>query len=169
MKKFKLVLSSLLIFALTTVYVYSQSNNTELPDKISNGTLLDNAESDIQFNEHDKVHQVNQTVTSKIDGLVAYGYVPYTGSGGFPKGPASFDLDDPGTLTSLGPGAAIDFLSAGTWANSTWYGVENGGGDLYEINPFDGRTSGTIYRIKIVIIIVNTKNITHGITTHTNH
>lgn len=81
----------------------------------------------------------NEVLTTK--GLVAYGYVPYTGSGGFPKGPASFDLDDPGTLTSLGPGASIDFLSAGTWANGKWYGVEFGGGDLYEISPFDGSMS----------------------------
>jgi len=128
MKKFKLVLSSLLICAFSTAFVYSQSNNAELPDKISDGMLQDNAESDIQFNEHDLDFQVNQSVASKIDGLVAYGYVPYTGSGGFPKGPASFDLEDPGTLTSLGPGAAIDFLSAGTWANGKWYGVEYGGG-----------------------------------------
>ena len=82
---------------------------------------------------------INEVLTT--DSLIAYGYVPYTGSGGFPKGPCSFDLDDPGTLTSLGPGPPIDYLSAGTWANGKWYGEEHGSGDLYEINPFDGSMS----------------------------
>ena len=102
MKKFILILSSLVIIALSTLPVHSQSDNSEL------------------------------------NSIVAYGYVAYDPSYSLPTGPCSFDLDDPGIITSLAPGTSANFLSAGTWADGKWYGEEWSVGNLYEINPFDG-------------------------------
>ena len=74
------------------------------------------------------------------DSLIAYGYVAYGGggSGALTKGPSFFNLDDPGSITLLAPWTAGSFISAGTWADGKWYGVEYITGNLYEINPFDG-------------------------------
>ncbi|MCD4730551.1 MAG: T9SS type A sorting domain-containing protein [Bacteroidales bacterium] len=137
MKKFRLILSSFLIIALTSVLVYSQNGNSGLGDIIRDRTFHENGASTIQFTEFDKVPQVNQTVTSETKGLVAYGYSLFA-AGGLPSGPCSFELDNPGLITSLAPGIVGNFISAGTWADGKWYGVEYSIGNLFEINPFDG-------------------------------
>ncbi len=138
MKTIRLILISLLIFALSSVLVYSQNGNSVSGDKINNRSLqMDNA-SAIQFEKHEKVSQLFKPVITGLEGLVAYAYLGADHTGGLPTGPCSFDLDDPGTITSLAPGFPGNFMSAGTWANGKWYGVEWGNGNLYEINPFDG-------------------------------
>lgn len=50
-----------------------------------------------------------------------YGYNTFPGTGTDPEGPTSFNLASPGTLNSIADQTAQQFLTAGTWANGTWY------------------------------------------------
>jgi hypothetical protein len=48
---------------------------------------------------------------------IAYGYSASTTT----KGPVSFTLNNPGTLTLIADQTVMDFLSASSFANNTWY------------------------------------------------
>jgi hypothetical protein len=74
-----------------------------------------------------------------------YGYVAYDPMGLLPLGPAWFYVQTPGTITSIAATSSDQFISAGAWANGTWYGSEyyvadytpNGGG-WWTIDPTTG-------------------------------
>jgi hypothetical protein len=79
----------------------------------------------------------SQEVLSRSD--IAYGYIAYSGSSGYPEGPCYFPLDDPGNITSLAPTQSTYFLCGGTWTcDEEWYGCEYNTGILWIIDPDDG-------------------------------
>jgi len=47
-------------------------------------------------------------ITLNIDGTTAYAFVAYDASGSNPVGPATFDVADPGVISSLGPQTSND-------------------------------------------------------------
>lgn len=77
-------------------------------------------------------------ITLNIKGATAYAFVAYDPSSVLPLGPAYFDVDDPGTIASLAPSTANDFIAGGSWAEGVWYGSEYGTGALYTMDPSSG-------------------------------
>jgi hypothetical protein len=53
----------------------------------------------------------------------AYGYIAFAGTGTNPVGPMTFNMADPGNLTSIANQTGQDFIAGGTWANGVWYGT----------------------------------------------
>jgi hypothetical protein len=79
-----------------------------------------------------------KSIKLDIKGTTAYACVAYDPSSVNPIGPATFDTDYPGTITSLAPGSSGDFIAGGSWAEGVWYGEEYGTSALYTIDPSSG-------------------------------
>jgi hypothetical protein len=58
--------------------------------------------------------------------------------GGDPTGPVSFDLTAPGTLYLIADQSAQNFLSAGAWANDTWYAADFFTDELVSVDTANG-------------------------------
>lgn len=69
-----------------------------------------------------------------------YGYIAFPGTGSNPIGPMTFNLSDPGSLTSLGNQGILNYISGGTWANGTWYGTVNKSSAPYNFISIDTTT-----------------------------
>jgi hypothetical protein len=97
----------------------------------STDSIVDDTHTDYQPIES---IEVSKELLSR--GKTAYAYIAYEGSSGHPQGPCSFDLDDPGTLTS------ISFINCpvpygSTWTNDGKWLVCDETGALWEINLCD--------------------------------
>ncbi|MBK7031512.1 MAG: hypothetical protein IPH45_20990, partial [Bacteroidales bacterium] len=70
-----------------------------------------------------------------------YAYNAYDPTGSVPSGPGYFFKEHPEVFVSLGATTSDEFISAGTWADGTWYGSEYydaavpSGGGWYKIDP----------------------------------
>ena len=138
MKVFTKLGSALLVMLFTCSFVFAQNSNSvqnnllhyykQTGQDVMAQKLLDNASV-----------QTKYTATKlDIKGATAYAFVAYDPSSVNPIGPAYFDTDFPGTITSLGPNGAGDFIAGGSWAEGVWYGEEYGTGALYSIDPSSG-------------------------------
>ncbi|MEM7659039.1 MAG: S8 family serine peptidase [Bacteroidota bacterium] len=58
--------------------------------------------------------------------------------GGEPQGPVSFDLAAPGTLYLIDDQNTQNFLSAGAWANDTWYAADYYADSLLSVDTLTG-------------------------------
>lgn len=76
--------------------------------------------------------------TNILGGSTVYGYVAYDPTSTLPNGPVSFDIEAPGTMTSLGTQTSGDFMAGGSWAEDTWYAIEYATGALYTIDVISG-------------------------------
>jgi hypothetical protein len=138
MKVFTKLGSALLVMLFTCSFVFAQNSNSvqnnllhyykQTGQDVMAQKLLDNASV-----------QTKYTATKlDIKGTTAYAFVAYDPSSVNPIGPAYFDTDVPGAITSLGPNGAGDFIAGGSWAEGVWYGEEYGTGALYSIDPSSG-------------------------------
>ncbi len=90
------------------------------------------------------VNTSNDTLTKAIAIQAlqqVYAYNAYDPSSTLVEGPVKFSIQTPGNITLLAATTSNDFLSAGTWANNTWYGAEysaSNAGLLYTINTTTG-------------------------------
>ena len=67
-----------------------------------------------------------------------YGYVAYGAGSGHPLGPCHWELNDPGTITSLQSHSGY-WLAGGTWTcDEIWYGCEWNTGGLIILDPETG-------------------------------
>ncbi|UCD14567.1 MAG: right-handed parallel beta-helix repeat-containing protein, partial [Thermoplasmatales archaeon] len=67
-----------------------------------------------------------------------YGYCAYVPGGQMTDYTIYFNSDSPENLTTIAYTQSDDFIAGGTWANTTWYGVEYSTGRLYTIGPDTG-------------------------------
>ncbi len=125
-----------MVFASSTIFAQNANSvyNQQMDEYLQNGQKAKVVEliSNSKAPNYKKV-----TIDLKGKGE-AYAFVAYDPSSVLPVGPAAFDTDDPGTMTSLAPSSAGDFIAAGTWADGVWYGEEYGTGNLYTIDESDG-------------------------------
>jgi hypothetical protein len=66
-----------------------------------------------------------------------YGYIAFSGTGSNPNGPMTFNLSDPGSLTSISNQGILNYISGGTWANGTWFGAVNNSTAPYQFISVD--------------------------------
>ncbi len=119
---------------------------TELTNSVHNNLLNEYKQSGQEIKAEQLISNSKAPVaykTMKLDvkGATAYCCVAYDPSSVLPIGPATFDTDFPGTITSLAPGTSGDFIAGGSWAEGVWYGEEYGTGALYTIDPSSGAMS----------------------------
>ena len=138
MKVFTKLGIAFLVMIFTTSVIFAQNANSVRNELIKNykqsgqdvlaQKLIDQANVPLKY----------KPVKLEVKGATAYAFVAYDPSGVNPVGPAYFDTDVPGTITSLGPNGAGDFIAGGSWAEGVWYGEEYGTGALYTIDPSSG-------------------------------
>jgi hypothetical protein len=77
---------------------------------------------------------------------IVYGYNAFPGTGTDPEGPMTFNLSNPGNLTSLADQSALSFIAGSTWANGVWYG------SVYNtVTPYDFITIDPVTGARTVI------------------
>jgi len=138
MKVFTKLGIAFLVMTFTTSVIFAQNTNSVRNELIKN---YKQSGMEVQASQ-----LMNQVVTSKtykpvkleIKGATAYAFVAYDPSSINPIGPAYFDTDIPGSITSLGPNGAGDFIAGGSWADGVWYGSEYGTGAIYTLDPSTG-------------------------------
>jgi len=90
------------------------------------------------FNNASNPNNYKGNNTDVLGGTTVYGFVAFDPTETLPTGPASFDIEAPGIITSLGPQTSDDFLAGGSWAEGIWYAVEYLTGGLYTIDVVTG-------------------------------
>ncbi|MFA6951446.1 MAG: carboxypeptidase regulatory-like domain-containing protein, partial [Lentimicrobiaceae bacterium] len=89
---------------------------------------------------HAAPYATDNNMQMRDPGDLAYCYVASVGSSSLDKGPGSFILNAPGTITRFGSAVTGTnaFIMAADWANDTWYGVNYAGNNFLTIDPVTG-------------------------------
>jgi len=139
MKNFDKFLMTLILAAFFSTGVWAQKSNSVF-NNLANEYLMQkdkSAYSELINNATNPTNN-NQNISKILGGTTVYGYVAFDITGTLPNGPAYFDLESPGFITSLGPQTSNDFMAGGSWADDTWYAVEYNTGTLYTIDVVTG-------------------------------
>ncbi|MCD4664589.1 MAG: DUF4394 domain-containing protein, partial [Bacteroidales bacterium] len=152
MKKFTKFWQLMMVLLVSSSIVFGQASDRKNAEKITKtdptnsvfnvevNNLIQNGDKELvtEFINKSKVNEWKKVKINLKGKGVAYAYVAYDPTGVLPQGPAYFDTDDPGTITSLAPTTSGDFIAGGTWADGVWYGVEYGTGNFYSIDETNG-------------------------------
>jgi len=138
MKVFTKLVLAFLVIIFTSSVIFAQNANSVRNELLKSYKKSGQVEMVQQLLDQPTITQKYKPVKLDIKGTTAYAFVAYDPSGANPVGPAYFDTDTPGTISSLGSNTASDFIAAGSWAEGSWYGEVYGVGQLYTMDPSNG-------------------------------
>ena len=139
MKVFTKLLLAFVMVVFTSSVIFAQSANSMRNELLKSYKQSGQEVLAQQLLEPTYVPKNYKPIKLEVKGATAYAFVAYDPSSVNPIGPAYFDTDVPGTITSLGPNGAGDFIAGGSWAEGVWYGSEYGTNALYTIDPSTAR------------------------------
>jgi hypothetical protein len=138
MKVFTKLVLAFVVMLFASSVIFAQNANSVRNELLKTYKQSGQVELVQKMLDQPTITQKYKPVKLDIKGTTAYAFVAYDPSGVNPVGPAYFDTDFPGTITSLGPNGASDFIAGGSWAEGEWYGEVYGTGQLYTLNPSSG-------------------------------